>query len=972
MTKHLTISKQAPPHKSMDYKQLRAEGIKHIEKLGSRIWTDYNIHDPGITILEALCYAITDLGYRANLPMADLMVFPPGSQQGKAFFSAAEVLTNRPVTHNDFRKILIDVEGVKNAWLLKAEGIEPPLFLETDADNTRLSFNTTDEPLILRGIYDVLLELEDNIDLNDLSDVAAIKQRVWEKLQANRNLCEDFRDIRLVCEKPVGICAHIEAQSTADIEWLQAKIYYAIGQYFSPGVPFYSLEEMLDKITVFKLTEASFTALAEAQAPAAVTEPLKAIQEQAFTGKAAFLAAIRGLIDPEPALAYESLFLKYAHKTQSADLLFNGPLLEHGFIDEAELEASQLRSLVFKSDILQILLDIEEVKAVNELMIGLCDENGQLDLSEEHWYLPLAADDKPVLDCSRLYYRQGNQEPFADPERAREKLAQLKALNQRPPLQGPFGLPIPKGKYRDFKDYTSLQTEFPDTYCIGFEGLPENATAERRAQARQLKGYLMFYDQILANYLATLDEVKKLFSVSPDEMEQTAFYQALYEIPGVRDLLFDYSGETDAAWEAFKTDPDNQYLRNLRRIVESDTHRLFRREALLDHLLARFGEQFTDFVVRLYDIRYPATEAIAQYQTLEEVIRDEARLLRHIPEVGSERGKAYDYASWGRFCPEVDDWDQLNVAGLKKRVSLLLGFDDYYRKTLSCPPDYYVEVVEEGMDSYRFFLREKADGPVLLESVETYRQRANATAACEELAEVAMDEDHYQIGADEEQPELQRLYLLSKRDRKLAQSPQAFPSDSPKPEQLKAAIWRLANSEDCETEGFHLVEHILLRPREDDYELLPTDYWKNFPGATIEVSEEDESEDSPPSGEINCLGQKDPYSFWATVLIPNWLERFEDENRKFLFEQTLRREAPAHVALNICWLTRKEMLRFEMAYLEWLAALAKTTFEWTEEPRTHILEEPNNELVRVLSSLVCPCRGKKPGRAKCREQEDTG
>jgi hypothetical protein len=37
---------------------------KHIVSLSSELWTDYEIHDPGITIMELLCYAITDLEYR--------------------------------------------------------------------------------------------------------------------------------------------------------------------------------------------------------------------------------------------------------------------------------------------------------------------------------------------------------------------------------------------------------------------------------------------------------------------------------------------------------------------------------------------------------------------------------------------------------------------------------------------------------------------------------------------------------------------------------------------------------------------------------------------------------------------------------------------------------------------------------------------------------------------------------------------
>ena len=56
-----------------DFYRLRREGIGHIEKTGSAAWTDYNTHDPGISILEALAYAITELAYRTGFPIEDIL-----------------------------------------------------------------------------------------------------------------------------------------------------------------------------------------------------------------------------------------------------------------------------------------------------------------------------------------------------------------------------------------------------------------------------------------------------------------------------------------------------------------------------------------------------------------------------------------------------------------------------------------------------------------------------------------------------------------------------------------------------------------------------------------------------------------------------------------------------------------------------------------------------------------------------------
>ena len=59
----------------MDYGFLRQVGIRYLQEMAKAglQWTDFNTHDPGITILEQLCYAITDLGYRIAYELPDLL-----------------------------------------------------------------------------------------------------------------------------------------------------------------------------------------------------------------------------------------------------------------------------------------------------------------------------------------------------------------------------------------------------------------------------------------------------------------------------------------------------------------------------------------------------------------------------------------------------------------------------------------------------------------------------------------------------------------------------------------------------------------------------------------------------------------------------------------------------------------------------------------------------------------------------------
>lgn len=44
---------------SLDFAALRTEALHLLERLDGETWTDFNTHDPGITILEQLCYALS-------------------------------------------------------------------------------------------------------------------------------------------------------------------------------------------------------------------------------------------------------------------------------------------------------------------------------------------------------------------------------------------------------------------------------------------------------------------------------------------------------------------------------------------------------------------------------------------------------------------------------------------------------------------------------------------------------------------------------------------------------------------------------------------------------------------------------------------------------------------------------------------------------------------------------------------------
>jgi hypothetical protein len=79
-----------------DFEGLRQEGILLLQQLAGAAWTDHNDHDPGITILEQLCYALTDLGYRIDYDIPDLLA--SSGDPARDLYSPGKVLSSEPVT----------------------------------------------------------------------------------------------------------------------------------------------------------------------------------------------------------------------------------------------------------------------------------------------------------------------------------------------------------------------------------------------------------------------------------------------------------------------------------------------------------------------------------------------------------------------------------------------------------------------------------------------------------------------------------------------------------------------------------------------------------------------------------------------------------------------------------------------------------------------------------------------------------
>ncbi|MEP7110787.1 MAG: hypothetical protein ABI760_22525, partial [Ferruginibacter sp.] len=208
---------------------------------------------------------------------------------------------------------------------------------------------------------------------------------------------------------------------------------------------------------------------------------------------------------------------------------------------------------------------------------------------------------------------------------------------------------VPHGNYYNLEAYFAVQDSLPLTYGTGFDGLPESAGNLRKAQSKQLKAYLLFFEQLLVNYLAQLANIKELFAVD-ETVKKTYFSRFIQpaEIAGLGDL---YHGMEATV---------------LQELTETNDIFLLRRNRFLDHLLARFAETFNDYALMLYS--YTDDKEIAD----EQLIDNKIDFIRNFPNLSSNRARAFNYKG-----PELVCKDE-NIATLASRIRLLLGYGSPY------------------------------------------------------------------------------------------------------------------------------------------------------------------------------------------------------------------------------------------------------------------------------------------------------
>jgi hypothetical protein len=449
-------------------------------------------------------------------------------------------------------------------------------------------------------------------------------------------------------------------------------------------------------------------------------------------------------------------------------------------------------------------------------------------------------------------------------------------------VETPMGTvtPAPRlGHSRPLADWDSVQRDFPALYGIGEAGLSRQASPQRLAQVLQFKGFLLLFDQMMADQLALLSQARSRLSVADTALQGVALSFG----PGATVQPHVLASQTvDSVVDVAKLYPAAVTPQMLLDALESPADAAARQHRLLDHLLARIAEDFSD---------YSGAMASAFHTPTGQLIGDKARFLAQAAEVTMNRAGAM----LQRPASAAEIWNTDKVSGLERRLAALLGIADFSRRDLGLVSyDTYNEIdhVPDSINEFRFRVRHNVTHNILLSSSTRYPTPEAARAEMILAIERGQQPEGYQRLIDSKG----RPYfnIINAEGEVLARRIRYFDSAEAMDEAIAELMTYLQGH--YGGEGLYVIEHLLLRP------LAPDD-----PLFTICAD---------PSCD-DCL-DVDPYSYRLQIILPAYAGRFQDEGFRQFVEHTIRREVPAHILPTVCWISPDDMSLVQAAWRDWL------------------------------------------------------
>lgn len=814
MSNSASIQRHVASKDPISFASLRREAISYAQQYSGDIWTDFNAHDPGVTILEQLCYGLTELNYQADFPAEDLLAQWDGSLNYKQLALALpeQILPARVCTIEDYQQLLLDsIDEVDRVWI--------------SPDNSGYL-----------GLYNIELQLTPSILQKCLSRPALVSKvidKVAHIYSKNRNLAEDVASIEVTNDKGYQLIADIQLVEHCDAEYVLAQIYSVCHHWVMGELKVESYEAQLN---------------AGRSLEQILTGPI------ALHGRYQIDCIDKSQVQRTLASLYSEL-----RNIKEIDVIDQLELVDVG---ESQLTEYPVEQVIRDKTWLQI------PRFEDELLVNVKRQHQSINIHFETFK-------------THLEHRQFKQYSM---RHTRQEISSLYQLT--------------KGHFRQNQHYQSVQQHFPSSYNLSVNGIGAFAAIQDKANANQLRGYLLIFEQLMANFSKNLGSLNSLFSI--DNCTTSSYQFNTLDSVAFQGVEHIYPAKEQQRFDTILAEFDHFYDRKGR---------------VLDYLLALYGESLDSSILRQFNYYGSPKELEAQ------VLENKYHYLNDVVAMGRDRGGAFDYRCYRTF--------DSNLGGFQHRLSYHLGMpinqwpytSPVKREPLEIVCDRDFEAVNYPLHNQIILndAMEKKLLPIPLMTVKGAVDRKKVSKMAlqlQPLQQGVIGESFFRKGVDisnyklikRERTSVYDLYMTEQKRRDLT-SEQLH--DTAEPIFIGTSgstdkVNRLANilcehlaylNRSCE--GVYVVEHLLLRP-------LQT--------STAEHQE--------------AVG--DSFSCQVSIIFAGFTARCADLGYRQRAQNVALEQCPAHIQAQCFWLDFSQLCEFEQCYMQWLE-LRRDTYQPSDE-----------------------------------------
>lgn len=627
----------------LDYIGLKESGLAYIQKHSGNQWTNLNPSDPGVTILDQLCYAFTELGYCASFPIKDILTNSDGSLEiENQFFLPEDILTTSPITIQDYSKYIVDkVTGVKNCYFKS-----PSTTLKT-----------------AHNWYQIYLSLDPKI--NTLPEKDAICEEVFFVLNGVRNVGEFFMLPKPLQSIGYTVFGKLEIEDGYYLNNILTKINYEINNYVFPEIVQRGYDKLRDDgVSVNAIFNGPKLKKGWVDNATIGTKKnlIEAFEIQKVIQNIEGVISITGLYFVQEDTSKGDLEIQEPLYSISSDfneiilLDFIESITSSFTIFSKGRQLNQTINSDFINEISSLKLPSAQIETVASIKMGPeCPKGKYRDISN--------------------YYSIQNTFPeiYAVGADALEANASEFQIAQSRQLKGYLTL-FDQVLSNQFAQLANISTLF------SFKNPMTGTPIEEKA----------FYE---SNY--HLNREHSRYPVPFKNFSATYFYQSLYDtVPYLRPLLknnnahnYSYGSKSakvleNESWKEYKHDPYNAYIHGLMLFMEDEEVNLDRRNKILNHLLARHGESplIIDNIISIH--AYTANPRKNQV-----IIK--SLLLQNYESLSYYRSKGYDYLGASQLV-----YNEENVTPAF-REKLLEGYEnDFIFDTDAIDRDKYIQPID--------------------------------------------------------------------------------------------------------------------------------------------------------------------------------------------------------------------------------------------------------------------------------------